>query len=171
MATEITTIFMCAMCLEVLFLPSEDGVPTIALSVRPFEHSAENSKSFSLFQLPALCARRGNAWRRDEAAQCANYGTTVAATTKTAPNRGGARAFTPSPNTFSKIPSVSIVPLLLRQLCVHHIGPSFASSDRASTLALYLKMLLESRFLLPKASLLTFLLLFLLQNHMYFYRR
>lgn len=84
----------------------------------------------------------------------------MAETTKTAPNRGEARAFIPSLNTFSKIPSVSFVPLLLRQLYVHHIGSSFVSSDRASKPALYLKMLLESCFLLPKASLLTFLLCF-----------
>lgn len=98
MATDFKTIFTCIICLEVLLLASEDGVSTTALFVRPFEHlSAESSKSFSLFQLSALCAQLGNAWGRDEAAQCANYGTTVAATTKTAPNRGGARAFTSSP--------------------------------------------------------------------------
>lgn len=96
MATDFKTIFMCAICLEVLFLASEDGVPTIALFLRPFEHlSAESSKRYSLFQLPAFCAWLGNAWRRDEATQCANYGTTVAVTTKTTPNRGG--AFTLSP--------------------------------------------------------------------------
>lgn len=171
MATEFMTIFVCAMCLEVLFLASEDGVPTTALLVRPFEHlSAEslNLSPCSNSQLsvlgkgmpregmkPPKVPTMGPLWQQP----------ILPPTEKPKPSL---HSLIP---TFSKIPSVSIVPLLLRQLCVHHIGPSFASSDRASKLALYLKMLLESHFLFPKASLLTFLPLFLLQNHVYFYRR